>query len=126
MVLDQQQPFAPDPAQKRIIEAPAAERLLVAAGPGTGKTQVSAMRLALLVESELAASQILVLRFSRSAVRTLSRRIESLHSVSPETLEQLRHLSVRTFDSWAFRSCASPDSRRASCFPAHMTRISRR
>lgn len=103
MTSKEPQPFTADPAQQKIIEALPSERLLVAAGPGTGKTQVCAMRLAHLVTHHVTASQILVLSFSRSAVRTLSRRVESLQSLSPDTLEQLRHLSVRTFDSWAFR-----------------------
>lgn len=45
--------------------------------------------------------QILVLSFSRSAVRTLTRRLATLSN--PFVIEELRHVAIRTFDSWAFR-----------------------
>jgi DNA helicase-2/ATP-dependent DNA helicase PcrA len=92
-----------DIEQRRIVEAGISERILVTAGPGTGKTHVSALRLAHLVARGARPSEILVLSFSRSAVRTLSRRIDRLTSTSDEVLEDLRHLSIRTFDSWTFR-----------------------
>ncbi len=59
----------PDEAQrKRIRSAPAGARLLVAAGPGTGKTEMAAVRMAGLVRQGLPPGQLLVLSFSRSAV----------------------------------------------------------
>jgi DNA helicase-2/ATP-dependent DNA helicase PcrA len=90
-------------ARKRIVVAPADARLLVEAGPGTGKTQMAALRLAGLVRSQLSPAQILVLSFSRSAVRTLTRRMTSVAGADEHVVEELRHVSVRTFDSWAFR-----------------------
>lgn len=92
-----------DGRQSEVVTAPPGDRLLVVAGPGTGKTQVSALRLVHLVNSGLAPSEILVLSFSRSAVRTLARRIEQLASSSESLVEELRYLSIRTFDSWTFR-----------------------
>jgi superfamily I DNA/RNA helicase len=85
------------------VEAPAEGRLLVLAGPGTGKTEVAAQRLVHLLGLGLGPAQILVLSFSRSAARTLLRRIERLPGLGPVAAEQIRHLSVRTFDSWSFR-----------------------
>ncbi|WLI87844.1 UvrD-helicase domain-containing protein [Massilia sp. R2A-15] len=79
------------------------DRLLVVAGPGAGKTQVSALRLVNLVDAGLTPREILVLSFSRSAVRTLARRIEQLASTAESLVEELRYMSIRTFDSWAFR-----------------------
>lgn len=93
----------PDATQLLAASVSATDRLLIVAGPGTGKTQVSALRLAHLVSTGLLPSQILVLSFSRSAVRTLMRRIGSLVQVDGSVVEDLRHISVRTFDSWAFR-----------------------
>ncbi|TPG40560.1 ATP-dependent helicase [Sphingomonas koreensis] len=87
----------------QIVEAPASARLLVEAGPGTGKTETAGRRIAHLVRSELSPGQILVLSFSRSAVRTLTRRLAKMGETDVRVLEELRHLSVRTFDSWAFR-----------------------
>ena len=78
-------------------------RMLVEAGPGTGKTEIAALRLADLLRSGLSAGQILVLSFSRSAVRTLTRRLSRITGTDESVLEELRHVSIRTFDSWAFR-----------------------
>lgn len=86
-----------------IIQAPASARLLVEAGPGTGKTEIAARRIANLVRTELSPGQVLILSFSRSAVRTLTRRLGKIDETDNRVLEELRHLSVRTFDSWAFR-----------------------
>lgn len=92
-----------DPLQNSVIKSSTAARMLVHAGPGTGKTQVSAMRLAHLIKSGVRPAGILVLSFSRSAVKTLSRRIEKINPDDDQVLEELRHLSIRTFDSWTFR-----------------------
>ncbi|RQT47362.1 ATP-dependent helicase [Burkholderia cepacia] len=93
----------PNPEQLEVLEARADEWLLVEAGPGTGKTQMAAMRLAHLLQQGLQPAQILVLSFSRSAVATLTRRIAGLSLHSDGLIEDLRHLAIRTFDSWAFR-----------------------
>ncbi|MEI4482618.1 MULTISPECIES: UvrD-helicase domain-containing protein [unclassified Phyllobacterium] len=95
----------PDDTDTRqgVINAPAAARMIVEAGPGMGKTELAARRLASLIRNELSPAQILVLSFSRSAVRTLTSRLGRIGETDPRVLEELRHLSVRTFDSWAFR-----------------------
>jgi DNA helicase-2/ATP-dependent DNA helicase PcrA len=85
------------------VEAPASARQLVEAGPGTGKTELAARRIADLIRRELSPGQILVLSFSRSAVQTLTRRLGLLGDSDARVVEELRHLSIRTFDSWAFR-----------------------
>jgi DNA helicase-2/ATP-dependent DNA helicase PcrA len=80
--------------------------LLVLAGPGAGKTEVSARRIAALLSQGLSAPNLLVLSFSRSAVRTLTKRLarlDGLDGLDEQVLEELRHVSIRTFDSWAFR-----------------------
>ncbi|MGO8025730.1 UvrD-helicase domain-containing protein [Rhizobium leguminosarum] len=83
--------------------ADATSRILVEAGPGTGKTELAARRLSHLVNTALSPGQVFVLSFSRSAVRTLTRRLSLISQTDLKTLEQLRHVSIRTFDSWAFR-----------------------
>lgn len=99
-----EQPEADDAAVRaEIADAPASTRLLVEAGPGTGKTETAARRIANLIRTELSPGQILVLSFSRSAVRTLTRRLGKIGETDPRVVEELRHLSIRTFDSWAFR-----------------------
>ena len=95
--------FVPNLEQKQVIDAAPDARLLVVAGPGTGKTQVAAMRLVNLLVAGFQPAQILVLSFSRSAVATLTKRVVSLEVGEDGIVEDLRHLAVRTFDSWAFR-----------------------
>lgn len=93
-----------DNEQLRIVNAPFNEQQLVLAGPGTGKTEVVAHRIIRLLSVEqLKPRQILVLSFSRNAVKVLSDRIRSIQSVENVILEELRHITVRTFDSWSFR-----------------------
>lgn len=92
-----------DPAQQSVVEAAPDARLLVVAGPGSGKTQVAALRLVHLLGQGLQPSQILVLSFSRSAVATLTKRLAALGLDDERIVEDLRHLVIRTFDSWAFR-----------------------
>jgi DNA helicase II / ATP-dependent DNA helicase PcrA len=92
-----------DARQQEVAHADAGARTIVIAGPGTGKTEVAAQRLQHLFKQGLRPSQILVLSFSNSAVRTLTRRMESQSGVNEAMLEDLRYLSIRTFDSWTFR-----------------------
>ena len=89
--------------REQIRKAGAGVRMLVDAGPGTGKTEMAAVRLANLARTGILPGQILVLSFSRSAVRNLSERVARLGNINDAALEELRHLSIRTFDSWAFR-----------------------
>jgi hypothetical protein len=99
---DDRQPEADDAHTRAlIIDAPPEARLLVDAPPGTGKTEIAARRLGALVNGNASPGQILVLSFSRSAVRTLTRRLSKLSD--PDIVEELRHVAIRTFDSWAFR-----------------------
>ena len=90
--------------QKTIIESPSYSRILVEAGPGTGKTEVVAKRIIWLLEKyHLSPSNILVLSFSRSAVKALTERIRAINLIDDYIVEDLRHLCVRTFDSWSYR-----------------------
>ena len=77
--------------------------MLVEAGPGTGKTEMAAVRMASLIRAGLSPGQMLVLSFSRSAVRNVTDRLARLGGTDGTVLEELRHVSIRTFDSWAFR-----------------------
>lgn len=97
--------FIHNPDQDEIISAPVHKRQLVLACPGSGKTEVVARRLAYLVSQGcgLRPRQILVLSFSRSAVKVLMDRVGQVLHEEPVTYQDLRHIAVRTFDSWAFR-----------------------
>ena len=61
--------------RERVRRAEATARLLVDAGPGTGKTEMAAVRMASLIQTGLSPGHMLVLSFSRSAVRNLTHRL---------------------------------------------------
>ncbi|MEV0401939.1 ATP-dependent helicase [Actinoallomurus sp. NPDC050550] len=83
------------PAQRAVVELPADAYTLVTAGAGAGKTHTLVRRLDFLVaEEELSAGEILVLTFSRAAVRELRSRL-ARHG------DAARHVRTQTFDSWA-------------------------
>ncbi|MEA3640226.1 MAG: UvrD-helicase domain-containing protein [Lamprobacter sp.] len=92
-----------DPRQQQVATMDASARQLVLAGPGTGKTETVALRLSHLLDAGLSPAQILVLSFSRSAVRTVADRLERFADNTGGALEDLRHIAIRTFDSWSFR-----------------------
>ncbi|MEV7847105.1 UvrD-helicase domain-containing protein [Streptomyces cyaneofuscatus] len=84
--------------QLAVVEQPWDARLLVTAGAGAGKTHTLVRRLDVLMgheEEALEAGEILVLSFSRAAVRELRERI-ALHA------REARRVRVQTFDSWAY------------------------
>lgn len=67
-----------DSKQRAIINQPADARLLVDAGPGTGKTAVACGRVARLIDCEgLSPSRIWVISFTRVAVQEIQDRIRS-------------------------------------------------
>ncbi|MFJ2030752.1 UvrD-helicase domain-containing protein [Streptosporangium sp. NPDC087985] len=81
--------------QEAVVRQPADALLLVTAGAGSGKTHTLVRRLDVLVaQEELGAGEILVLSFSRAAVRELRTRL-ARHG------EAARHVRAQTFDSWA-------------------------
>ena len=89
--------------QIEVAESSLESRKLVLAGLGTGKTQTVAMRLLHLLGSGAGPAKILVLSFSKNAVKTLIHRLELFASGNDSYLDELRHISIRTFDSWSFR-----------------------
>ncbi len=86
--------------QSEIISSRPSARLLVEAGPGTGKTAVACARVAALVDQGVNASSILMFSFTRTAVAELRARIRSF-STNPE----LAAVRIATLDSqaWFFR-----------------------
>ncbi|MEU9081188.1 UvrD-helicase domain-containing protein [Streptomyces sp. NPDC048357] len=86
--------------QQAVVDQPWDTRVLVTAGAGAGKTHTLVRRMEALVghsdpDEALDASELLVLSFSRAAVRELRDRI-ARHG------EHARRVRVQTFDSWAY------------------------
>jgi hypothetical protein len=86
--------------QAAVVGAKPDARLLVEAGPGTGKTAVACARVASLVELGLNPSSIMMFSFTRTAVAELRTRIKSFSS-NPE----IAAVRIATLDSqaWFFR-----------------------
>lgn len=84
--------------QRRVVEYPADSKVIVTAGPGTGKTHTLVSRIERLIgdDANISGQEVLSLSFSRAAVGELRRRIAALSS---------RGSRVRsaTFDSFATR-----------------------
>lgn len=67
-----------DSQQKDVIESPAGFRLIVDAGPGTGKTAVACARLAHLITNEdVAPSKTWMISFTRTAISEIRARLHS-------------------------------------------------
>ncbi|MEY9888441.1 hypothetical protein ABIA31_002081 [Catenulispora sp. MAP5-51] len=101
-------PFAGSPVlteeQRAVVELPADVKALVTAGAGSGKTHTLVRRLdALLASGQVSACEVLVLTFSRSAVRELSDRLA-------KSGDAARHVKARTFDSWALEILEGHDA----------------
>lgn len=91
---------SPDTSQYRVSQAPPSMRMVVEAGPGSGKTHVACERVIGLVQAEgLAPSRILMLSFTRIAVAELRTRIAARLPDIPDAAA----LQIRTFDSFAAR-----------------------
>ncbi len=62
--------------QRRIVESPPG-RLLIIAGPGTGKTHVLTMRIARRIEEGVPPARILAVTFTRKAAEEMSARLRA-------------------------------------------------
>ncbi|MBM0255498.1 UvrD-helicase domain-containing protein [Micromonospora sp. 4G55] len=80
--------------QALVAALPADSRTLVIAPAGTGKTYTLVRRLDHLLDQELSADKVLMLSFSRAAVRELTARTAASTGRS-------RFVTARTFDAWA-------------------------
>lgn len=90
-----------DPRQRTIIELDEYENNIVEAGPGTGKTAVACARVAYLVEEcDLESSKILLVSFTRTAVKEIRNRIEAF----AETPRNVSGLRICTLDSFTWQA----------------------
>jgi len=64
-----------DQSQEAVVSAAPSDRLIVEAGPGSGKTRVACARIARLIESGASPSRILMVSFTQAAVAELRQRI---------------------------------------------------
>ncbi|SHM17372.1 UvrD-helicase domain-containing protein [Fibrobacter sp. UWB7] len=87
--------------QKEIIDADCSARIVVNAGPGTGKTYTLIERVKrLLKDDNIDASSISILCFSRAAVRVVRERLEYA-SEHGEISRKWLEIDLRSLDSFA-------------------------
>lgn len=87
--------------QDAIINADINTRILVNAGPGTGKTYVVIKRLQKLIQDGDTDKAILVLCFSKNAVQIIRERLRAEIGSIIDGLIADERLIIRTFDSFA-------------------------
>lgn len=101
--------------QRKVIDAPTGARLLVDAGPGTGKTAVACARIAQLIEGMgVPAPQIWLVSFTRTAVQELRDRICSYLKDSSIAAG----IRISTIDSyaWSIHSGFAADAKLTGSF----------
>jgi ATP-dependent DNA helicase RecQ len=85
------------PTQLRIIKDSSSKNIVVAAGPGSGKTRVLVHKLAsLLLMEDVKQEQLLMLTFSRAAATEFKKRLISL--IGNAAL----YVDIKTFHSYCF------------------------
>ena len=106
--------------QLSVIEAGHDQRLLVEAGPGTGKTAVACARIAYLVGEEgIAESNIWMISFTRTAVAEIRSRLQSYVGESAFSIK------VATIDShaWAIHSGHDSTARLTGTYEENIERV---
>ncbi|WP_276485680.1 RecQ family ATP-dependent DNA helicase [Paraflavitalea pollutisoli] len=85
------------PAQLKIINDAASQHIVVAAGPGSGKTRVLVHKLAsLLLTEDVKHEQLLMLTFSRAAATEFKKRLIELIANAAHYIE------IKTFHAYCF------------------------
>lgn len=114
--------FKPSKEQKAVITAPANARLLVDAGPGTGKTAVACARIAWLINNRgLEPTDIWLVSFTRTAVHELRTRIAAYVGDS----RRAAGIRIATIDShaWAIQSGFRQDASLTGSFENNISRV---
>lgn len=109
-----------DEDQLRVIEAGPDARLIVEAGPGTGKTAVACARLAWLInEEDIEPSNAWMISFTRTAVAEIRAR---LHAYVGDASFAIR---IATVDShaWSIHSGHDPDARLSGSYEENIARV---
>lgn len=104
----QSQPDMPPPnpprplsSQDAVIHAGINSRIWLNAGPGTGKTYTVVKRLRKIFEEDDPEDAVVVLCFSKNAVRVIGERLRQEIGGKADALLEDERLIIRTFDSFA-------------------------
>lgn len=113
---------ANDFGQLDVIKAPADAKLVVEAGPGSGKTHTATERVIRLMEEEaVTPPRILLLSFTRMAIAEIRARVLSRVVDVP----QAGTVQIRTFDSFAARVLSIAGTEAGRSFDDSMRRAIR-
>ena len=105
--------FIPNPEQVRVISAPPSARLVVDAGPGTGKTATAAARILRLIADGADPHRIWMIGFARAAVLEMRQRLAA------EGADAANLPRVTTLDSMAWRLRAADMDAETSVMEGH-------
>ena len=111
-----------DGSQREVIDAPYGERMLVAAGPGTGKTAVACARVSQLIDQDgLEPSRVWLMSFTRTAVREIRDRIAAYL----EDASAAYAVTIATLDShaWAIHSGFDDEASILSSYEENIERV---
>jgi DNA helicase-2/ATP-dependent DNA helicase PcrA len=91
-----------DNPQKSVIEAAPETKMLVSAGPGTGKTYTLLKRIEYLIDRhDVDVENMIILSFSRAAIAEIKQRVASTLDVNEYGYNVVQSVEIRTFDSFA-------------------------
>ncbi|PZR83913.1 MAG: hypothetical protein DI537_34100 [Stutzerimonas stutzeri] len=101
-------PDADDIVQQTVIQAAAESRLLVDAGPGTGKTFAACNRVTHLIRQGVPPSRIWIISFTRTAVHEIRNRLVNALADPSDAIA----VRIATLDShaWSLQSGFSSDA----------------
>ncbi|MDW9652910.1 AAA family ATPase [Sinorhizobium meliloti] len=111
-----------DPSQLFVITQPSNARLIVDAGPGTGKTAVACARVAHLInEGALSPRGVWLISFTRTAVKEIRDRIRSYLN-NPDALYGVK---IATIDShaWSIHQGFAPNAALTGSFDDNIARV---
>ena len=111
-----------DKSQREVIDAPQEVRMLVGAGPGTGKTAVACARVSQLIDQDgLEPSRVWLISFTRTAVREIRDRIAAYL----EDASAAYAVKIATLDShaWTIHSGFDDEARILGSYEENIERV---
>ena len=90
----------PNEEQEKVIKADINEKIIVNAPPGTGKTYTVSKKIEYIVKNKIVPlDSILIICFSRSAVKEIKDRIE----INEDDKEKITIRTIDSFCSWIIK-----------------------
>lgn len=113
-----------DPGQAAVLSRPAEARVLVDAGPGTGKTHVACARVAGIIAEGVPPSKIWLISFTRTAVVEIRNRIAA--TLNDPAAAAGVHVATLDSHAWALQSGFNADAALTGSFDENIEATLRR